>query len=144
MGFKRHASAVWTGNTQSGSGTLTTPQSGLFTAQPYSFKTRFADEKGTNPEELLAAAHAGCYAMALSFMLQNAGITAERIEVTAAVAMDMGAAGPTATGVHLTVNARVPGLDAAGFADFAEKAKTGCVISRALALPVSMDASLSS
>lgn len=141
MGFKRYATAVWEGDLKSGKGCMSTPQSGLFADQNYSFNTRFGEEKGTNPEELLAAAHAGCFSMALSFMLQNAGITAGRIDTRADVQMEL-APGPSATGVHLTVKASVPGIDAATFAEIANNAKANCVISRALGIPVSMDAEL--
>lgn len=141
MGFKRFATAYWEGDTKSGAGRMSTPQSGLFDATRYSFNSRFGDEKGTNPEELLAASHAGCYSMALSFMLQNAGFTAERIDTKAEVQMEM-TPGPTATGVHLTVSARVPGIDVAHFQAIADNAKANCVISRALGIPVSMSATL--
>lgn len=141
MGFTRHATAHWEGDLKTGKGRMSTPQSGLFDGTPYSFNTRFGDEKGSNPEELLAAAHAGCYSMALGFILQNAGHVAERIETKAAVKMET-APGPHATGVHLTVVATVPGLDAAAFARFADEAKSGCVISRALSIPVTLDARL--
>ncbi|KFN51005.1 OsmC family protein [Arenimonas composti] len=141
MGFKRHATARWEGDLKSGQGRMSTPQSGLFEGTRYSFGTRFGDEKGSNPEELLAAAHAGCYSMALSFILQNAGHTAERIDTKAEVQMET-APGPHATGVHLTVSASVPGLSAEEFAAFAENAKANCVISKVLAIPVTMDARL--
>lgn len=141
MGFKRRATAHWEGDLQTGQGRMSTPQSGLFEDTRYSFGTRFGDEKGTNPEELLAAAHAGCFSMALGFILQNAGFTATRIDTRAEVAMET-SPGPHAVGVHLTVTATVPGIDAAGFAAIAENAKENCVISKALSLPVSLDAKL--
>lgn len=145
MAFKRHATARWQGDLQSGKGTMSTPQSGLFADQNYSFKTRFGDEKGTNPEELLAAAHAGCFSMALSAQLGKAGFTPESIETRAEAAMDPGRdPGPTITGVELIVTARVPGIDEAQFRRIAEEAKAGCVISRALAVPVSLSATLAS
>jgi osmotically inducible protein OsmC len=142
MGFKRYATAHWEGDLKSGRGAMSTPQSGLFAEQRYSFNTRFGEEKGTNPEELLAAAHAGCFSMALGFMLGNAGHVATRIDTRAEVMMETGDAGPSATGVNLVVTAVVPGLSAAEFATIAENAKKNCVISRALALPVTMDAKL--
>ena len=143
MGFKRVATARWEGDLMGGKGVLSTPQSGLFADQNYSFKTRFGDEKGTNPEELLAAAHAGCFSMALSAVLGKSGFTPERIETKAEAMMEMGMdPGPTVTGVHLTVSASVPGISAEQFAEIANAAKAGCVISRALALPVTMDATL--
>jgi osmotically inducible protein OsmC len=141
MGFKRHATAHWEGDLKSGQGRMSTPQSGLFDGTRYSFGTRFGDEKGSNPEELLAAAHAGCYSMALSFMLQNAGHTASRIDTKAEVLMET-SPGPHAVGVHLTVTASIPGLSADEFAAIADNAKQNCVISRALAIPVTMDAKL--
>jgi osmotically inducible protein OsmC len=143
MGFKRVATARWEGDLMAGKGVMSTPQSGLFAEQNYSFKTRFGDEKGTNPEELLAAAHAGCFSMALSAVLSKEGFTAERIETRAEAMMDPGMdPGPTVTGVHLIVSAIVPGISAEKFAEIANAAKAGCVISRALAVPVTMDATL--
>ena len=143
MAFKRYADAAWNGDLQTGTGTMSTPQSGLFDAQNYSFKTRFGDEKGTNPEELLAAAHAGCFSMALSAVLGKSGFTADSISTRAEVTMEPGMdPGPTVTGVTLVVSAKVPGIDAAQFQQIAEAAKAGCVISRALAVPVSLQATL--
>lgn len=141
MALKRYATAWWEGDLKSGRGCMSTPQSGLFADQKYSFNTRFGEEKGTNPEELLAAAHAGCFSMALGFMLQNAGLTATRIDTRADVSMEMVPA-PSATAVHLTVTASVPGCSAEQFAAIADGAKQNCVISRALAIPVTMSASL--
>jgi osmotically inducible protein OsmC len=140
MGFKRYATAHWEGDLKTGQGRMSTPQSGLFDGTRYSFNTRFGEEKGSNPEELLAAAHAGCFSMALSFMLQNAGFTANRIDTRADVQMET--TPPTATGVHLTVTASVPGIDAETFAGIAANAKANCVISRALSIPVTLDAKL--
>ena len=143
MGFKRFATAVWQGDLQAGKGAISTPQSGLFENQNYSFKTRFGDEKGTNPEELLAAAHAGCFSMALCAVLGRAGFTPTRIDTRAEATMDPGMQpGPTITGVLLVVRASVPGISAEKFAELADGAKSGCVISRALAVPVSLDAAL--
>lgn len=141
MGFKRYATAYWEGDLKSGKGAMSTPQSGLFADQKYSFNTRFGEEKGTNPEELLAAAHAGCFSMALSFMLQNAGFTATRIETRADVQMET-SPGPSATGVTLTVKATIPDITAEQFAEIAENAKKNCVISRVLSIPVTMSATL--
>ena len=144
MALKRIATAHWEGDIQTGKGGMSTPQSGLFADQNYSFKTRFGDEKGTNPEELLAAAHAGCFSMALSAVLGRAGFTPTTIDTRAELSMDPGMdPGPTVTGVHLIVSASVPGVTAEQFADIANAAKAGCVISRALAVPVTMDATLS-
>ena len=143
MGFKRIATARWEGDLMAGKGVMSTPQSGLFADQNYSFKTRFGDEKGTNPEELLAAAHAGCFSMALSAVLGKSGFTAERIETRAEAMMEPGMdPGPTVTGVHLIVSATVPGITAEQFEQIANAAKAGCVISRALAVPVTMEATL--
>ena len=143
MALKRFADAVWNGDLQSGKGSISTPQSGLFDAQNYSFKTRFGDETGTNPEELLAAAHAGCFSMALSAVLGKAGFVPDEIRTRAEVTMEPGMdPGPTVTGVTLVLAARVPGIDAATFDDLAQQAKAGCVISRALAVPVQLQATL--
>jgi osmotically inducible protein OsmC len=133
MGFKRYATAHWEGDLKSGRGAMSTPQSGLFADQRYSFNTRFGEEKGTNPEELLAASHAGCFSMALGFMLEKAGHVATRIDTRADVAMETGDAGPSAT---------VPGISAEAFAAIADNAKANCVISRALGIPVTLDAAL--
>lgn len=148
MAFKRIGAARWEGDLQSGKGALSTPQSGLFADQNYSFKTRFGDDstpesRGTNPEELLAVAHAGCFSMALSAMLGKAGYTPTKIETRAEATMEPGMdPGPTITGVHLIVSATVPGISAGEFAEIAHAAKAGCVISRALSVPVSLEASL--
>ncbi len=143
MALKRFADAVWNGDLQSGKGSISTPQSGLFDAQNYSFKTRFGDETGTNPEELLAAAHAGCFSMALSAVLGKAGFVPDSIHTRAEATMEPGMdPGPTVTGIKLVVSAHVPGIDAAQFEGFAQQAKAGCVISRALSVPVSLEATL--
>ena len=142
MAFKRFATAHWQGDLKTGKGAMSTPQSGLFAEQNYSYNTRFGEEKGTNPEELLAAAHAGCFSMALGFMLGNAGYTATRIDTRAEVQMDTVGGGPSVVGVHLVVTATVPGIDAAGFAAIADDAKRTCVSSRALGVPITLDASL--
>lgn len=143
MAFKRYADARWQGDLQAGSGSISTPQSGLFADQNFSFKTRFGDQTGTNPEELLAAAHAGCFSMALSAVLGKAGFVPEEIRTRAEVTMEPGMdPGPTVTGVTLVLAARVPGIDAATFDDLAQQAKAGCVISRALAVPVQLQATL--
>lgn len=139
MAFKRYADAVWHGGLEAGKGAMSTPQSGLFADQKYSFNTRFGEERGTNPEELLAAAHAGCYSMALGFKLEGAGFRATRIDTRAEVQMELP---PKVTGVHLVVSAEVPGIDAAQFAAIADDAKQNCVISKALGVPVTLAASL--
>jgi len=144
--MKRNATAIWNGNSSEGSGTLDL-QSGAFQQQPYSFKARFQDESGksgTNPEELIAAAHAGCYAMALSHMLSENGTPPEKLDVQAVITYGPAAGG----GFEITESAlklvgTVPGLDAATFASFAEKAKAGCPVSKALgAIKITLDASL--
>jgi osmotically inducible protein OsmC len=141
MAFKRYATAFWEGDLKSGKGAMSTPQSGLFDGQKYSYNTRFGEEKGTNPEELLAASHAGCYSMALGFMLQNAGFVAKRIDTRAEASMTT-EGGPTVTGLHLIVRATIPGIDSTQFAEIAETAKKTCVISRVLSVPVTLDAAL--
>ena len=143
MALKRYADAVWAGDLQSGKGSLSTPQSGLFEGQNYSFKTRFGDEKGTNPEELLAVAHAGCFTMALSAVLGKAGFTPDKLQTRAEATMEPGMdPGPTITAIKLTVSASVPGISATQFEQIAQQAKAGCVISRALSVPVSLEATL--
>ena len=143
MAFKRYADAQWNGDLQSGKGGISTPQSGLFDAQNFSFKTRFGDEKGTNPEELLAAAHAGCFSMAVSAVLGKEGYTPDYIRTRAEATMEPGMdPGPTITGIELILTAKVPGIDEATFQQIANAAKAGCVISRALAVPVTLRATL--
>ncbi len=148
MALKRIATARWEGDIQTGKGGMSTPQSGLFADQNYSFKTRFGDGntpegRGTNPEELLAAAHAGCFSMALSAVLGRAGFTPTRIDTRAEATMEPGMdPGPTVIGMHLVVSATVPGISAEQFEQIAQAAKAGCVISRALAVPVSLEATL--
>ena len=143
MALKRFADAQWNGDLSSGKGSLGTPQSGLFDAQNFSFRTRFGDEKGTNPEELLAAAHAGCFSMALSAVLGKEGFVPDSIHTRAEATMEPGMdPGPTITAIKLVVSARVPGIDAEKFERVAQAAKAGCVISRALAVPVSLEATL--
>ena len=143
--MQRKASARWQGTTKEGSGTLSV-QSGTLKETPYSFKARFGDGKGTNPEELIAAAHAGCFTMALSFTLNNEGYTAEAIDSEAVLTMGEVEGKPTITAVHLVTRAQVPGIDAAKFAAVATAAKTGCVVSRALSpsITVTLDAALAS
>ncbi len=141
MKIKRNASAQWNGGLKDGKGTIST-SSGVLQQTQYSFGTRFEDGIGTNPEELIAAAHAGCFSMALSGQLTNAGTPPESIETTATVTMEKLDAGFTVTGVHLDVTARVPGIDQAAFETAATNAKTGCPISRLLNATITMDAKL--
>lgn len=141
MGLKRTSTAVWEGSGLEGKGAITT-QSGAFQAQPYSFSTRFVSEDGragTNPEELIAAAHAACFAMALSFRLSNAGHPPARLNASATARMEKQDIGWTIVGIDLHLDADVPGLDAAAVAEHALAAKAGCPISRALAsVPISL------
>ena len=138
----RKASAVWNGSLKEGKGTISTESKALSNAQ-YSFSTRFENGIGTNPEELVAASHAGCFSMALSAQLGNAGITPESIETTAAVTLEKTDAGFTVTKIHLDVTAKIPGVDAAAFQKAANDAKTGCPISRLLkAAEITMSAKL--
>ena len=141
--MKRHASAVWQGGLKDGKGSISTA-SGVLSNTQYSFSTRFEDGIGTNPEELIAAAHAGCFSMALSGQLGNAGMTAESIETTATVTLDKTEAGFTITEVHLDVNVRIPGADPAAFETAAANAKAGCPISRVLNTKITMEAQLES
>ena len=137
----RKASAVWNGSLKEGKGTIST-DSGVLSKTQYSFSTRFENGAGTNPEELIAAAHAGCFTMALSAQLGNAGITPESLETTAAVTLEKLEAGLTITKVHLDVTARIPGADKAAFDKAAENAKAGCPISRLLKAEITMTARL--
>ena len=137
----RKASAVWNGSLKEGTGKISTESKVLSNAQ-YSFSTRFEDGIGTNPEELIAAAHAGCFSMALSAQLGNAGITPESIETTAAVTLEKVEAGFTVTKVHLDVTAKIPGANAAAFEKAAQDAKAGCPISRLLKAEITMTARL--
>jgi lipoyl-dependent peroxiredoxin len=137
----RKASAAWKGSLKEGKGTIAT-DSGVLSNTQYSFSTRFEDGKGTNPEELIAAAHAGCFTMALSGQLGAAGITPESLETTASVTMEKLDAGWTITKVHLDVAGRIPGNDAAAFEKAAQNAKAGCPISRLLKAEITMTARL--
>jgi osmotically inducible protein OsmC len=139
--MKRKASAVWRGGLRDGRGTIST-DSGVLSDTQYSFSTRFEEGKGTNPEELIAAAHAGCFSMALSGQLGNAGLTAESINTTAAVTLDKTEAGFTITAVHLTVTARVPGASPEAFETAAANAKAGCPVSRLLNAQITLEARL--
>ena len=139
--MKRTGSAVWQGGIKDGKGSVST-ESGVLDGAQYSFSTRFEDGKGTNPEELLAAAHAGCFSMALSKQLNDAGFTADSINTTAAVRLEKTDAGFSITKVHLDVTARVPGADAAAFETAANNAKAGCPVSRLFNAEITMDAKL--
>jgi lipoyl-dependent peroxiredoxin len=137
----RKASAVWNGSLKEGKGTISTDSKVLSNAQ-YSFSTRFENGIGTNPEELIAAAHAGCFTMALSGQLTAAGIVPETLETTAAVTLEKLDAGFTITKIHLDVTGKIPGADAAAFEKAAQNAKAGCPISRLLKAEITMTAKL--
>ena len=139
--MKRGASAQWQGDLKTGTGTVST-ESGVLAASQYSFSTRFENGKGTNPEELIAAAHAGCFTMALSGQLSAANLVAERLATTATVTMDKVEAGWTVTGIHLSVKGKVPKADKAAWDKATEAAKAGCPISRLLNTTITMDAKL--
>jgi osmotically inducible protein OsmC len=139
--MQRKASAQWRGGLKDGKGTVSSA-SGALKSTPYSFSTRFEDQPGTNPEELIAAAHAGCFSMALSGQLGGAGMTADSIDTTATVTMEKLEAGWTVTKVHLDVTAKIPGADKAKFDTAANNAKAGCPISRLLKAEITMDAKL--
>jgi osmotically inducible protein OsmC len=139
--MQRKASATWTGGLKEGKGAISTA-SGVLNKTQYSFGTRFESGAGTNPEELIAAAHAGCFAMALSAQLGEAGLTPDTIQATATVSLEKSAAGWEVTTSHLDVRARIPGADAAAFDKAANNAKAGCPISRLLNAKITMDAKL--
>ncbi|HET8674834.1 MAG TPA: OsmC family protein [Blastocatellia bacterium] len=139
--MKRKASARWQGGLKDGKGTISTA-SGVLSDTQYSFSTRFEEGIGTNPEELIAAAHAGCFTMALSGQLGNAGLTAESLDTTATVTMEKLDAGWTVNKVHLDVTAKIPGADEQAFQTAANNAKAGCPISRLLNAEITMDAKL--
>ena len=139
--MKRKASAVWQGGLKDGKGSIST-DSGVLSKTQYSFSTRFEEGIGTNPEELIAAAHAGCFSMALSGQLGNAGMMAEEINTTATITLEKTDAGFTVTASHLDVTAKIPGADPKAFETAANNAKAGCPISRLLNAKISMDAKL--
>ncbi len=139
--MKRTASAAWQGDLKTGKGSVST-QSGVLSETQYSFSTRFENGIGTNPEELIAAAHAGCFSMALSAQLGTMNLTPESIRTTATVTMEKTDAGWTVTASHLDVSARVPGAERTAFETAASDAKNGCPLSRLLNAKISMDARL--
>jgi osmotically inducible protein OsmC len=139
----KKAQAVWQGTGKDGSGRLNS-ESGVLDGTAYSFKTRFENEKGTNPEELIAAAHAGCFAMALAFALQKAGLTPDTLTVDAAVSLDPDGDGFKVSKSALKLVAKVPGIDQAKFDELAEGAKKGCPISKLLNAEITLDATLQS
>lgn len=139
--MKRSASAIWKGGLQDGRGTVST-ESGVLSNTPYTFKMRFEHENGTNPEELVAAAHAACFSMALSLFLGQAGMTAESIETTATVSLDQVEGGFAVTSSHLQTKVKIPNANQAAFDKAVETAKTGCPISKLLNTTITMDAAL--
>jgi osmotically inducible protein OsmC len=137
----KNASAIWKGSFKEGGGTIST-QSGALNEAAYGVKARFESGPGTNPEELIGAAHAGCFAMAFSLMLGEAGFTPERIEAKAAVTLDKTGDGFSITSSHLDVAAKIPGIDQARFTEIVNKAKAGCPVSKVLNANITMDAKL--
>lgn len=141
MKIIRSASAGWTGGLKDGRGRIST-QSGALADYPYGFSSRFEGVAGTNPEELLGAAHAGCFTMALSLILGEAGLTATSMETTAKVSLEQAEGGFAITAVALTLRAAIPGVDDATFQELAGKAKAGCPVSKVLKADISLDAQL--
>ena len=141
--MQRKASAAWQGGLKDGKGTLSS-DSGVLEQTPYSFQTRFESTPGTNPEELIAAAHAGCFTMALSAQLGSAGLTAERLETTATVSLEKDGDGFSITRSHLDLVARIPGADQAKFDAAVKAAETGCPVSKVLNAQISVSARLES
>lgn len=139
--MKRSASAMWNGDLKTGKGTLST-DSGVLANTQYSFATRFENGKGTNPEELIAAAHAGCFAMALSAQLGEAGLVAQSIDTKATVTLEKTDGGFTITAVHLALTARIPGASQQAFDTAAEAAKKGCPVSKVLNAAITLDKKL--
>ena len=140
--MKRNASAVWNGDLKTGSGNMSAA-SGVLADVPYSFKTRFeAPDTGTNPDELIAAAHAGCFSMALSAQLSKAGHTPERVETKATLDLEQGANGFSFTGIHLDTTVKASGVGEEEFQSIAKAAKEGCPVSRALSVPITLEARL--
>ena len=138
----KKAWAVWKGGLKEGIGTIST-ETGVLNETPYGFKSRFENGKGTNPEELIGAAHAGCFSMAFSMLLGMAGLTPEKIETHAEITLDKVGEGFEITDSHLIVWAKIPGATAAQFQDIAAKAKAGCPVSKALsAVPITLDVKL--
>ena len=139
--MKKSGSAEWKGGLKDGTGTIWT-QTGVLRNAPYGFKSRFEDGPGTNPEELIAAAHAACFSMALSLMLGNANLKADYIRTTAEVSLEKVGEGFAITASHLTLHAKIPGADAATFDRIANEAKAGCPVSKVLNAKITMDATL--
>jgi lipoyl-dependent peroxiredoxin len=143
MKINRTASAAWAGGLKDGKGSIST-ESGALAAYPYGFASRFEGKKGTNPEELLGAAHAGCFTMALSLILSEAGLTATQMDTAAKVTLEKVDDGFAITAVHLTLKAKIPGTDQAKFAELANKAKAGCPLSKVIKADITLEATLTS
>jgi osmotically inducible protein OsmC len=143
MKINRKASAAWSGGLKDGKGSIST-ESGALDAYPYGFASRFEGVKGTNPEELLGAAHAGCFTMALSLILGEAGLKANKMETTAQVTLEQVGGGFSITAVHLTLRGDVPGADEAKFKELADKAKANCPLSKVINAEITLDAALAS
>lgn len=141
MKIVRHGSATWKGGLKDGKGSIST-ESGALDARPYGFGMRFEGVRGTNPEELIGAAHAGCFTMALSLILGEAGLTASRLETTADVTLEKLPEGFAITGIHLKLKGTVPGADQARFESLAQKAKAGCPVSKLFSAPITLTATL--
>ena len=141
MSIKKTASAHWAGDLKTGIGSIST-ETGVLREAPYGFKARFEGGKGTNPEELIGAAHAGCFSMALSMILGEAGLTAESIDTTAEVTLDKQDDGFAITAVHLVLKAKVPGATQQQFDELTTKAKEGCPVSKVLKAKITLDATL--
>ena len=141
MKIKRHGSAAWQGGIKDGKGSIST-ESGALNAYPYGFASRFEGQRGSNPEELIAAAHASCFTMALSLILGEAKLTAEQMDTTAEVTLESVEGGYAITAVHLSLKAKVPGADQASFESLAAKAKAGCPVSKLLKAEITLDATL--
>ena len=139
--MSKYGSATWQGGIKDGLGSIST-ESGALKAFPYGFASRFEEKSGTNPEELIGAAHAGCFTMALSLILGEAGLTAESLETRADVTLEKQANDYVITAVHLTLRGRVPGADAATFEALAAKAKTNCPVSKLLKATITLDVTL--
>ncbi|MTW09315.1 OsmC family peroxiredoxin [Pseudoduganella eburnea] len=139
--MKTSGSAVWSGGIKDGRGAISTA-SGALQAAPYGFASRFEGKPGTNPEELIGAAHAGCFTMALSLILGEAGLTAEKMETKAEVTLDKVGDGFAITAIHLDLQAKIPGADKARFEELANKAKVGCPVSKVLNTNITLTATL--
>ncbi|MET0338929.1 MAG: OsmC family protein [Caulobacter sp.] len=143
MKIKRRGSVAWTGGIKDGKGSINT-ESGALSAYPYGFSSRFEGQPGSNPEELLGAAHAACFTMALSLILGQAGFTADSLETSAEVTLEEQDGGYAITAIHLTLKGKVPDIDGATFDDLAGKAKANCPVSKVLNAEITLDATLES